>query len=462
MKTISKICDCADWFDPEFNYVVSNELKESVRFHRKQWEFAMIFLALKKYGFLSADKIGLSVGGGNERVLYSISNYVKKLIVTDLYDENTSWDCARTGDPTEFILNSKPFDVNESKISAMRMDMRNLQFDDNTFDFCYSSCAVEHIGDFDDFVQHFDEVYRCLKEDGIYVFTTEFQFGDTTIKDPNNYIFSPDYLEKILNTIKLTPEVNPDVALINHESNRPFPSNIKNMMITGKNDLPGNIDGALNHVSLMRGKYPFSSILFILRKKSANQNRKKIEFINYSSSDKFLKEGVNRLKEKLQLSDITINPYSSLPDGVSPFCIDHQEYFRENISQQNSDTIFHSDYFWFGNHSRNFCIDIKTDDELKENGTVINLRVHRYPVLNSAIVKCIYEKDIKLISDSGCSQEIKIELEEDYAYAILAKLKSGKFAAKKISITSKPSKSEDQLNNKSFKIFNSNFLTKIC
>ncbi|HLG32312.1 MAG TPA: methyltransferase domain-containing protein, partial [Ignavibacteriaceae bacterium] len=155
MKTLSKICDAGDWFDPEFNQVVLEELKENARFHRKQWEFAMIFLALRKYGFLTEDKVGLSVGGGNERVLYSIANHVKKLVVTDLYDENTSWDCARTGDPKEFIMNSKPFPVDENKITALRMDMRNLQFEDNTFDFCYSSCAVEHIGDFDDFVQHF-------------------------------------------------------------------------------------------------------------------------------------------------------------------------------------------------------------------------------------------------------------------------------------------------------------------
>ena len=213
MNYLSKICDAADWFDEEFYRVVKDELREDVRFHRKQWEFAMIFLTLKKYDLLNDNKIGLSMGGGNERVLYSIAKYAKKLYVTDLYDESTSWDCARTENPQEFVLNSKPFPIDNNKLSVQRMDMRDLKFDDNTFDFCYSSCAVEHIGAFDDFVNHFNEVYRCLKEDGIYVFTTEFLFSSKTIKDENNYLFSPEYLNKLFETIELSLETTPDVAL---------------------------------------------------------------------------------------------------------------------------------------------------------------------------------------------------------------------------------------------------------
>jgi len=444
MKTLSKICDAGDWFDPEFNQVVLEELKENARFHRKQWEFAMIFLALRKYGFLTEDKVGLSVGGGNERVLYSIANHVKKLVVTDLYDENTSWDCARTGDPKEFIMNSKPFPVDENKITALRMDMRNLQFEDNTFDFCYSSCAVEHIGDFDDFVQHFDEVFRCLKEDGVYVFTTEFQFGKTTIKDPNNYIFSSEYLAKILDVIKLMLEVNPDVSLINHEANLPLPSNIKNMLIPGRENLLGNLDGTLSHVALLRGKYPFSSILFILRKKSRNAEKKNVEFINYSSSDKFLKDGIIKFQDKLKASEVSINPFSSLPEGISPYCIDHAEYFTmPSINRQEQDSIFHTDYFWFGSHSRSFYINIESGDELDVKPAVINLRLHTYPVLNSGNVKCIYEKDVELSTTSNIIEQINIDLDEDYVYAILAKVKSGSCLIKNISVNSKPIKAEN-------------------
>jgi len=69
MNKLSKICDGADWFDPEFQKVLNEELQEPARFHRKQWEFVTIFLTLQKYGMLKADKLGLSLGGGNEAPL---------------------------------------------------------------------------------------------------------------------------------------------------------------------------------------------------------------------------------------------------------------------------------------------------------------------------------------------------------------------------------------------------------
>ena len=214
MKHLSKVCDAADWFDPEMIAVIQEELQEVPYFHRKQWEFAMIFLALKRYGFLNGDKSGLSMGGGSERVLYAISQHVRKLFVTDLYEEETIWDCARAADPDQFIKSNKPFDVDDSKIKALRMDMRKLEFEENTFDFCYSSCAVEHIGEYEDFLNHLNEVYRVLKNDGIYVFTTEFHFGDETIPDTHNYVFSASYLNRLINDCKLIPLEQPNASRI--------------------------------------------------------------------------------------------------------------------------------------------------------------------------------------------------------------------------------------------------------
>ena len=235
MYNTSKICDAADWFDPDVKLIIENELKEPARFHRKQWEFAMIFLTLQKFGLLNEQKVGLSLGGGNERVLYSIAKYVKKLIVTDLYDDNTSWDCARTQDPDEFIKASKPFPVDDKKIQALKMDMRFLDFADNTFDFCYSSCAIEHIGEYKDFLQHFNEVNRVLKDDGMYVLTTELQFGEQIIPDPNNYIFTKGYLADLISQSDLDFVSDVNVELNKNEINYPFPSNIRNTTFLGHN-----------------------------------------------------------------------------------------------------------------------------------------------------------------------------------------------------------------------------------
>ena len=229
MKSLSKICDAADWFDAELTDVILNELEETPRLHRKQWEFGMIFLALKKLGMITPESNGLSMGGGNERVLYSLARRIKKLTVTDLYEAETSWDTARTDNAQDFILRSKPFEVDNSRLDVKIMDMRRLEFPDNYFDFCYSSCSFEHIGHYNDFLTHLNEAFRVLKNNGVYVFTTEFLFGDVTIKDPNNYLFSADYLTKLFGEMNFSLEVIPDLSLTNHESNFPRSSNFTSL-----------------------------------------------------------------------------------------------------------------------------------------------------------------------------------------------------------------------------------------
>jgi len=442
MKDLSKICDAADWFDPEIQYVVQNELKETARFHRKQWEFAMIFLTLKKLGFLNEDKIGLSLGGGSERVLYSIARYVKKLYVTDLYDSSTTWDCARTNDPDEFIRRSKPFDYDESRVKALRMDMRSLDFEDNSFDFCYSSCALEHIGDLKDFIAHFDEVYRCLKADGIYVFTTELSLGNRTIQDSNNYIFSPEYMKELIRQTKLTPVFDPDLFITNHIINLPYPSNLSNMCFENGTSLSENLLTQFPHLVLMRGKYPFTSILVVLRKKAEEKSKRELSFRNLHLSSDYFQEGIESFNRMLNASEISFNPFSSLPDGTSHFFQDHSTFFQNlEKKKQDSETIFHTDYFWLGKGERNFSI--KTTPELISRTAAVQIRVHRYPVLASQNVECVFEDVLLFEADKSKEVNFTLKIEDEYSYAILGKLLSGNFRVKDISLRSRVVSSPD-------------------
>jgi SAM-dependent methyltransferase len=437
MINTSKICDAADWFDPEIKYVIENELKESARLHRKQWEFAMIFLTLKKMGLLKENSVGLSVGGGNERVLYSIAQYIKKLFVTDLYDDNTSWDCARTQDPDEFIKASKPFPVDDNKIQALKMDMRFLEFDDNSFDFCYSSCAIEHIGEQKDFIQHFNEVNRVLKDGGIYVLTTELQFGEQTIPDPNNYIFSKKYLADLISESDLEPVSDVNVELSKNEINYPFPSNIKNALFHGHNFINEKIFGHFPHTILLRGNVPFTSVLLILKKSSKAKKSEVINFLNYDRTKKFLLEGVENYRRFIGENKISISPFSSLPNGVSRFFLDHSEYFsNDNILNKSDETIFHSDYFWLGNGKRMVEINFKVNELLPEEASVIQLRIHSYSTYASSKVNCIFEKDITVSQNMIVNEIIELNTNENSNYAFLCNLISGNISCSSISIES--------------------------
>lgn len=437
MNNTSKICDAADWFDPEVKNIIEHDLQESARLHRKQWEFAMIFLTLQKLGFLQSDKIGLSLGGGNERVLYSIAKHIKKLIVTDLYDNNTSWDCARTTDPTEFIRSSKPFPIDDEKIEALKMDMRNLDFDDNSFDFCYSSCAIEHIGEDKDFLQHFNEVSRVLKDGGIYVLTTELQFGDQTIPDSNNYIFSKKYITDLISESNLQPVLDVNCELSRNEINFPFPSNIKNTTFHGHNFINEKLFSHFPHTILLRGNVPFTSVLLILEKSKNEKKKNEISFLNYDKTKEFMLAGVENYRKLIDENKISISPFSSLPNGVSRFFQDHSDYFSNNDIQSNPEgTIFHSDYYWLGSGRRQVIINLKIDSTMADETNIIQLRIHSYQTYKSVDVNSIYEKEITVTNNTIVKEIIELNVDEDFNYAILCNLISGNVSCSSISIES--------------------------
>jgi len=446
MYNTSKICDAADWFDSEIKSIIENELKETARFHRKQWEFAMIFLTLQKFGLLNQEKIGLSLGGGNERVLYSIAKHIQKLFVTDLYDDSTSWDCARTNDPDEFIKVSKPFPIDDHKIQALKMDMRFLDFDDNSFDFCYSSCAIEHIGEHKDFLQHFNEVNRVLKEGGIYVLTTELQFGDRTICDENNFVFSKDYISDLISESNLEFISDVDTDLTKNIINYPYPSNIKNLALSDNKSLNQKIVEDFPHLVLLRGNIPFTSVLLVLRKGASYKNLEPIHFLNFDKTSRFLAEGVKSYHEIISENKISISPFSSLPGNVSRFYLDHSDYFQKSVDIVKSDnTIFHSDYFWFGRGKRVVHIYLKTDKTFSSEDGIIQIRVHSHSTCESMSVKCIYEKDIIVTNNLIVNEVIELSTDENFNYAFLCNLVSGNISCSSITIESY-SMSGDKIN----------------
>ena len=422
MHHFSKVCDAADWFDPEVGRIIRDELQESPKFHRKQWEFAMIFHALQHYGCLTPEKTGISFGGGTERVLYAIARHVRELVVTDLYDSDTSWDCARTTDPDAFVKAHKPFAVDDARFRALRMDMRAPDFPDNTFDFAYSSCAVEHIGEFDDFLQHLNEVHRVLKPGGIYAFTTEFHFGEETLTDPHNYVFSGDYLRGLVSECRLTPLALPEVSLTPHAVNRPFPGNIHHLNFHGESHLSQHLQELFPHLLLLRGKYPLTSILLILQK-SDDAPRRPLEFPGREASLQFLSNAAWEYLHRLRRSVVSIHPFSGT--GPSRFFADHADFFATAPTSRDDDTVFHSDYFWLGNGTYHFGVALESEAAAFAEPCRVQLRVHRYPTLNVRDVTCIAEETVEITGNGCASRLLQVPVDAEHCYAILGKMVTG-------------------------------------
>ncbi|HEX9658524.1 MAG TPA: class I SAM-dependent methyltransferase [Bacteroidota bacterium] len=426
----SKFCDAADWFDPEIQDIILQQLRETPRFHRKQWEFASIFRALKHNGKLHSKSKGLSVGGGVERLLYSIAPHVGSLLVTDLYDEQTTWDCARTSDPEVFVKSQKPFPVDDQNISVKRMDMRSLDLENETFDFCYSTCAVEHIGHHDDFLRHFNEVARVLKQNGLYVMTTEVSYNNEVIHDDHNYVFTLEFMGKILDESDLEPIGMFDASISPHRINRPLPSNLGDLNSFHPATLAEDIIREGPHLQLLRGKHPFTCGLFLLQKR---QGKKGLEVNRLPSTRTLMEKGVKEYAESLNKSVVTLNPYSMIAGEKSRFCADHREFFADQINQQADDTVFHTDYFWLGSARRHFEVELSLPKP--HRGTELEIRIHRFRTLNSQEVECV-EQILVPLSQDRLNVHLEVETNEDYSYAILGKQKGATVLYENISIES--------------------------
>lgn len=439
MTVTSKLCDAADWFRPDVQEIITNELHETPRFHRKQWEFALIFLALREAGKLAPGKLGLSMGGGRELIAYALAPHVQHLTITDLYETNTSWTCARTDDPDAFIKNNKPFPVDDAKLNAVRMDMRDLQFPDGTFDFCYSTCAVEHIGTREDFLKHLNEVARVLKDDGIYVFTTEVSFDDTTVADEHNYIFSLSFLYELFAESNLVAEEIFDARIAPHKINYPLPSTLSQLSSVGRRNFAQRFLQEAPHIHLLRGNHPFTCGLFLLKKKSVAHRSRQPVFRGLRDTQRFADAGVAEYRAMLENTRVTINPFSLLPATQSRFFADHAEFQPLRDAPPDTETIFHTDYFWFGTGPRVFEIAMRLKESSPTTGRV-EIRIHRFKTLASHAVECVASVVREVEQAGWLARTIELETDDDSCYAVLAKLRSGFCTFDRIEVKSNSSR----------------------
>ncbi len=146
--------------------------KDPSLFHRKIWEFCQVIYGLRKLKRLHPNAVALGVGCGHEELMYFLSNRVKKVYAIDLYKDKYLG-----GEAEEDVIEKPekyaPFKFRKECLEIKRMDARDLKFEDNTFDFCFSLSALEHMGSKKSKLKALKEIYRVLKPAGILAMTTE-------------------------------------------------------------------------------------------------------------------------------------------------------------------------------------------------------------------------------------------------------------------------------------------------
>ena len=174
-----KLCDVRDFDDPELLRAIRTLLPERdplEHIERKVWEFGMVLLFLEETGHLDERSEVLSVGAGDERIVFWLSNHVGRMVATDIYGEGSF-----AGNEAQASMLDDPgahapvqFGWRPDRLEVLKMDGRELGFPDESFDAVFTISSIEHFGSHGDIARAAAEIGRVLRPGGHAVIVTEY------------------------------------------------------------------------------------------------------------------------------------------------------------------------------------------------------------------------------------------------------------------------------------------------
>jgi len=194
------------------------ELKIPVTYHRKIWEFAFLLQSLFDADLLKQGGRALGFGCGEEPIASYLAARGLDVTVTDLDPERVAglgW--IETGQHTDSlekvwypdIVNRSTFD---EKVSLRYVDMTDIPSDINGYDFCWSICALEHLGSIRKGLDFIKNSLSTVRVGGYSIHTTEYNFlsKDETIDNWPTVLFLRKHFELLAQElIALGHEVAP-------------------------------------------------------------------------------------------------------------------------------------------------------------------------------------------------------------------------------------------------------------
>ena len=220
---------------------VCREMSWGVTFHRKLWEWVCIVHHLRRLGCLRPGQRGLGFGVGQEPLPSFFARLGVQVTATEAPPEigiAAGWaESNEYGASLEVIRNHVIVDA-ETFARLVRLqtcDMNALDPALTGYDFCWSSCSLEHLGSLQagmDFVVN--SVERCLRPGGVAVHTTELNLSsdeDTVAEGPTVLYRRRDLLQLAarlralghhVDELRVAPDVDP---LDTHVDLPPFRQN---------------------------------------------------------------------------------------------------------------------------------------------------------------------------------------------------------------------------------------------
>jgi SAM-dependent methyltransferase len=179
----NRLCYVEDWENSEIKDALAEleKLSSEGLIHRKDWEWALGIIAMRRFGKLNEKSTAIGVGSGTEPVPFYLANKVKHVYATDLYGRNDGWKRAAPSDFPENPKKYAPFPYKEDALTVLEMDGTKLEFPSESFDIAFSFSSIEHFGggkNHSGALRSLREMERVLKPGGLAVITTEYIIND--------------------------------------------------------------------------------------------------------------------------------------------------------------------------------------------------------------------------------------------------------------------------------------------
>ena len=179
----SSICHQHHFLLDQYRFWVK-ALKDRPKFSRKQWEFVYIAQSLWERGMLRPGKRGIAFGAGQEPLPALFASFGAEILATDQANAaamESGW--AQSGQHTHdlSVLNKLGICTDHmfrNLVSFAAVDMNAIPSSlEAGFDFCWSACALEHLGTLQHGLNFIENAMLTLKPGGVAIHTTEFNLS---------------------------------------------------------------------------------------------------------------------------------------------------------------------------------------------------------------------------------------------------------------------------------------------
>ena len=186
--SLCEVCNPARYDDPQWmathreieTYSVDKHVFRHTNgghVYRKGWEWTQCLYALETLGAIQPSATALGVGAGHEPVLFYLADRIASVTGLDLYG-NEGWSSSGGREADAGILTNPrqycPRPANFSRLRFVNGSGCDLNFDNNSFAFCWSLSSIEHFGGHEAAGRSVSEMARVTRPGGFIAIATEY------------------------------------------------------------------------------------------------------------------------------------------------------------------------------------------------------------------------------------------------------------------------------------------------